>query len=124
MGQLRNRYSRRGRRLARRWRVLQAGDELSFNEQNYQVSRRVGWAYRSDYQKTPVIGLMHGFQYDAFPMSAREAFCYEDYEVTKDSDRMGIRLSGKALEYNGEGLVSEGVNVGLYRCPQMASLLL
>ncbi|MCK7458363.1 biotin-dependent carboxyltransferase family protein [Idiomarina aminovorans] len=97
---------------------LKAGDEVAFNkEQDYQVSRRVGWKYRPNYEKTPVIGLIPGFQYDAFPSSAQEAFCYEDYEVTKDSDRMGIRLSGKALEYDGEGLVSEGVNVGSVQVP-------
>ncbi|RUO73163.1 biotin-dependent carboxyltransferase family protein [Idiomarina ramblicola] len=96
---------------------LKADDELNFNEQEFQISRRVGWTYRPNYEKTPVIGLIPGFQYDAFPMSAREAFCYEDYEVTKDSDRMGIRLSGKALEYDDEGLVSEGVNVGSVQVP-------
>jgi len=96
---------------------LQSGDTLRFHCDTPQPSRRVSWAYRSDYTKTPVLGLIPGYQYDDFPMSAREAFCYEDFEVSKDSNRMGIRLAGEALETPKQGLVSEGINIGSVQVP-------
>lgn len=96
---------------------LKQGDTLEFHCDVKQPSRRVSWAYRCDYTKTPVLGLIPGYQYDHFPMSAREAFCYEDFAITKDSNRMGIRLAGKALETPQQGLVSEGINIGSVQVP-------
>lgn len=96
---------------------IAAEDELRFGQQTEQPLRRVSWKFRPDYTKTPVLGLLPGFQYDDFPSSVREDFCYHDYEISQDSDRMGIRLSGKALHYDSDGLVSEGVNIGSVQIP-------
>ena len=96
---------------------VQAGQTLSAPRAGRFVSRRVSWKYQPDYSKTPTLGLLPGNQYDQFPSSVRENFCFHDYTVDSSSNRMGVRLKGQALNYEGKGIVSEGINIGSVQVP-------
>lgn len=81
------------------------------------VNRRLSWRYRPDYAKTPTLGLIPGNQYDQFSTTVKENFCFHDFTIDNSSNRMGVRLTGHALEFNGQGIISEGINIGSVQVP-------
>ncbi|PYE34546.1 biotin-dependent carboxylase-like uncharacterized protein [Idiomarina fontislapidosi] len=97
--------------------ALQKGDTLAIASSQCELTQRIPWRYRPDYSKPPVLGLIPGFQYDQFAMAEREKLCFHEYTISQQSDRMGIRLEGPAIEYAGQGLVSEGINIGSVQVP-------
>ncbi|WP_404399411.1 biotin-dependent carboxyltransferase family protein [Idiomarina seosinensis] len=97
--------------------VIAAGQQLNGGDVARLVNRRVGWRYRPDYAKTPTLGLIPGNQYDEFSTTARENFCFHDFTVDNSSNRMGVRLTGHCLNFNGSGIVSEGINIGSVQVP-------
>ena len=46
-----------------------------------------------------------------------EALVGSDYRVTAEADRMGIRLLGPALQYQGAPMISEGIPLGAVQVP-------
>ena len=54
-----------------------------------------------------------GPQGDSFPKSSRQNFYTGTYRVAEDSNRMGLRLEGKALAQDSSGeMITEGVSLG------------
>lgn len=96
---------------------LKSGATLNTEKSTADIDRRVPWQYRPDYSKTPTLGLIPGNQYEQFPDTVREAFCYNDFTVDSSSNRMGVRLKGHSLSYQGKGIVSEGINIGSVQVP-------
>ncbi len=96
---------------------LGSGATLNTEKSTADIDRRVPWQYRPDYSKTPTLGLIPGNQYEQFPDTVREAFCYNDFTVDSSSNRMGVRLKGHSLSYQGKGIVSEGINIGSVQVP-------
>lgn len=96
---------------------IEANEQLATGNYDAGVSRRVSWQYRPDYSKTPTLGLIPGNQYDQFPDAAREQFCFNDFTIDNSSNRMGVRLKGHNLDYQGKGIVSEGINIGSVQVP-------
>ncbi|EKE86841.1 biotin-dependent carboxyltransferase family protein [Idiomarina xiamenensis] len=99
---------------------LQAGDEIDFAAApQATVGRRIGWAYRPQYQQTPTIGLLPGYQYEQFSDSARALLVAHEYQLQQDSNRMGIRLQGPAIAIDQQqhGLLSEGLAIGALQVP-------
>lgn len=96
---------------------LKSGTTLNTEKSTADIDRRVPWQYRPDYSKTPTLGLIPGNQYEQFPDTVREAFCYNDFTVDSSSNRMGVRLKGHSLSYQGKGIVSEGINIGSVQVP-------
>jgi antagonist of KipI len=61
---------------------------------------------------------MKGPQFDLFTERSKEEFLSEKYKVTPNSDRMGYRLSAKALKLNtAVELLSEAVTMGTIQVP-------
>jgi len=56
------------------------------------------------------------YHHDLFPLSARECFFSQRYRVTTATDRMGCRLSGKAIDTPGE-ILSEPTTLGAVQIP-------
>lgn len=64
------------------------------------------------------IRLLPGAQWEEFPAQARRRLLRERYQVTADSDRMGLRLSGMPLTRDGNReLASHGVVPGTVQVP-------
>lgn len=74
--------------------------------------------------REPDLGLSHavrvilGPQEDAFTAEAVNTLLSEEFSVSKDVDRMGMRLDGPRLEHAGDfNIVSDGITTGAIQVP-------
>ncbi|MFR0692590.1 biotin-dependent carboxyltransferase family protein [Enterobacterales bacterium AE_CKDN230030158-1A_HGKHYDSX7] len=76
---------------------LVAGDLLDCTVCGDRFARgaSVPWPYRPDYRETPTLRVLPGP--DAFTEEQREAFFAQHWQISPQSDRMGVRLRGEAL---------------------------
>jgi antagonist of KipI len=113
-------------------RALQKGDELNYNPNDLTKFLRtqiwsgpfkpVNWTVSSlikpVYKKDPQIRFIKGPQFDLFTERSRREFLSEKYKVTPNSDRMGYRLSAKALKLTtAVEVLSEAVTMGTIQVP-------
>ncbi|MFG6429588.1 biotin-dependent carboxyltransferase family protein [Roseateles sp. LYH14W] len=96
-------------------RALRDGDRLPLMPLPALPARAVGMRPPA---WTPTVRVLPGPEHDDFTAAAREAFCASDWTVTPQSNRMGYRLAGPALERErGEELASHGVLPGVVQVP-------
>ena len=95
---------------------LAKGATLSYRGEAPLV-REVPLALRPDLKSTAPLDLVLGAQIGQF--SGQSLFDVFNSAWTLDSraDRMGIRLLGKALEYQGQPMISEGIPLGAVQVP-------
>ncbi|WP_460063362.1 5-oxoprolinase subunit C family protein [Pseudomonas sp. S2_H08] len=95
---------------------LAKGSTLSYHGEARLV-REVPLALRPDLKSTAPLDLVLGAQIGQF--SGQSLFDVFNSAWTLDSraDRMGIRLLGKALEYQGQPMISEGIPLGAVQVP-------
>ena len=95
---------------------LAKGATLSYHGEAPLV-REVPLALRPDLKSTAPLDLVLGAQIGQF--SGQSLFDVFNSAWTLDSraDRMGIRLLGKALEYQGQPMISEGIPLGAVQVP-------
>ncbi len=119
-------------------RALKKGDLLKIKEQRSSEARvltdivnrkeesapfhSVNWMaspYMSAYRgKNPEIRMIKGPQFSMFTPSSQDKFLTEEYKVTPQSDRMGYRLSGPALNVTTiQNMLSEAVPMGTIQVP-------
>ncbi|MFD9625634.1 5-oxoprolinase subunit C family protein [Peribacillus muralis] len=68
--------------------------------------------------RNPLIRFIIGSQYEHFTNDSKDRFEKDSYKVSNQSDRMGYRLSGPALELeNNKELLSEAVTNGSIQVP-------
>ena len=96
-------------------RTLKAGDVL----------RTVGGEFQNDmkkikpFEEDDFIRIIPGQQYGRFGDDARDQLFNSEYEITKDSDRMGFRLSGPELAAeDGHDVLSEPTQLGSIQVPK------
>ncbi|KWW21215.1 KipI antagonist [Peribacillus simplex] len=110
-------------------RALKAGDVLACNELQTIMGRRElkesffspKW-YVNEKEfipaRNPLIRFIAGSQYEQFIHSSKQRFEEHSFKVSNQSDRMGYRISGPALEWqNQEELLSEAVTNGSIQVP-------
>jgi antagonist of KipI len=126
----------RGRIGGYQGRALQKGDILNYNPNRRHSDlakllltqiwsgsfKTVNWTVSSlikpVYKKDPQIRFMKGPHFDLFKEKSQREFLSEKYKVTPNSDRMGYRLSAKALKLNNDvELLSEAVTMGTIQVP-------
>ncbi|MFZ3282489.1 biotin-dependent carboxyltransferase family protein [Pseudomonas sp.] len=95
---------------------LAKGSTLSCHGESLLL-REVPLALRPDLKSTAALDLVLGAQIGQF--SGQSLFDAFNSAWTLDSraDRMGIRLLGKALEYQGQPMISEGIPLGAVQVP-------
>ncbi|MDO4364495.1 MAG: hypothetical protein Q4C99_08205, partial [Clostridia bacterium] len=72
----------------------------------------------NQYDKDAVLRVVLGPQEDMFTDDDIRLFLSQKYEVTAQSDRMGIRLSGEPLKSkNGMDIISDGIVFGSIQIP-------
>ncbi|MFS2124932.1 biotin-dependent carboxyltransferase family protein [Pseudomonas sp. Pseusp97] len=83
--------------LAGNGQPLAAGDLLECAALGERFARgaRVPWPYRPDYREPPPLRVLPGP--DAFSKEQRQGFFEQPWQVSPQSDRMGVRLRGEAL---------------------------
>ena len=97
-------------------RALVAGDELRYDGVAPSL-RELALEQRPVFSPHPVLDLVMGAQLGAF--SGQSTFDAFNSPWTLDSraDRMGIRLLGPALVYQGAPMISEGIPLGAIQVP-------
>ncbi|OAS89322.1 MULTISPECIES: biotin-dependent carboxyltransferase family protein [Metabacillus] len=113
-------------------RTLQKGDVLNYKPSDLakflctriwsgpfkQVNWTVSSLIKPVYKKDPEIRFIKGPQFDLFIERSKREFLSEKYKVTPNSDRMGYRLSAKALKLTKDvELLSEAVTMGTIQVP-------
>lgn len=97
-------------------RALKAGDKLPLNTVAAEGDEHE-LADAIDYGSGPVRVVL-GPQEDRFTAKGIETFLSATYTVTKEADRMGIRLEGDSVEHTrGADIASEGVVTGSIQVP-------
>ncbi|MGC9346920.1 MAG: biotin-dependent carboxyltransferase family protein [Anaerolineae bacterium] len=104
-------------------RALRAGDRLTTGPHDVRdLVEAAGRAWPRDrrpaYSPDPNVRVILGPQDDHFPQDQIARFFEAAYEVTPDSDRMGLRLRGTQIEHLGAGgIVSDGIVTGSVQIP-------
>ncbi len=99
-------------------RALRDGDLLALicDEAEERAERRC--ADRSWSRETGPARVMLGPQDDYFTADSIAAFFATEYRVTREADRMGMRLDGPALTHSrGHDIVSDGIATGAIQVP-------
>ncbi|RUO65189.1 allophanate hydrolase [Pseudidiomarina planktonica] len=101
--------------------ALVAGDSLTpeavNNSSQAVTGQRVKPDFIPDYTSKLVLDVMPAAQFQQFAASAREVFFSETYQVIDKADRMGVRMKGAAVNWQGAGLVSEPLPIGAIQVP-------
>lgn len=104
-------------------RLLQKGDLLAPSETTGQpgwspINKRIlASQYLPDFQSPLTVELWPAPQTDWFGKTGLDALCAGNWHISPDSNRMGIRLNGKALRVPSRSLASEPVRVGTIQVP-------
>lgn len=98
---------------------LQSGDVLSIGTGAFPLGEIDKWEIpESEYSKDAQLRVVLGPQNEMFTDEDIRLFLSQKYEVTAQSDRMGIRLSGKPLKSkNGMDIISDGIVFGSVQVP-------
>ncbi len=96
-------------------RTLKPGDTLRTFSGNFRNHMQKVKAFEED----NIIRIIPGQQYERFDQEAREKLFDAEYEITKDSDRMGFRLCGPELNAeSGHDVLSEPAQLGSIQVPK------
>ncbi len=97
-------------------RALAVGDELSFATDSSAV-REIPLPMQPVFKPNPSLDVVLGAQIGAFSgQSTFDAF-NQPWTLDSRADRMGIRLQGPALVYQGAPMISEGIPLGAIQVP-------
>ncbi len=97
-------------------RPLAKGDFLPCTE-GTGPSLRVPWRYLPDYHQPLVLRVIAIDQSEAVGAGLLKNLFQSAYQISAQSDRMGVRLSGEALRPPQGGIVSEGLGFGTVQIP-------
>lgn len=100
-------------------RVLRGGDVLPGGSTDKARAAELTHTHGFEHDEGP-IRVLPGPQDDYFTAQALAVFASSSYTVTRDLDRMGIRLAGERLVHNpakGAEIVSDGVTPGAIQVP-------
>src|SRR3546814_518081 len=98
-------------------RALQAGDRLPLHDAAAEEGDEHELVDSFDYGSGPVRVVL-GPQEDRFTAAGIATFLSEPYTVTKEADRMGLRLDGLVIEHtSGADIASEGLVTGCIQVP-------
>ena len=100
-------------------RKLQSGDVLAIGTGAFPLGDIDKWEIpESEYGNDTELRVVLGPQNDMFTDEDIRLFLSQKYEVTAQSDRMGIRLSGEPLKSkNGMDIISDGIVFGSVQVP-------
>ncbi|WP_433751207.1 biotin-dependent carboxyltransferase family protein [Falsibacillus pallidus] len=102
-------------------RKLEKGDCIPVPEKRVFPPLRTNWRLSPQifsYLEQEEIRVTDGLQKNWFQTKSLDAFCNNPYQITSESDRMGMRLDGEKLERKtDEELLTEGVAMGTIQVP-------
>ncbi len=95
-------------------RALRRGDRLPLGPANAALQGRRGLRGPAF---TALLGLLPGPEYEELDAASRAQLWAARWRLTPQSDRMGLRLAGPALQRSGPELLSHAVAPGLLQLP-------
>jgi len=99
-------------------RALKKGDVLSVHTKAHAIVSALSGDFSSWYQRD-VLRVTAGLQEDFFSKEEIELFYSSFFEVSEDSNRMGLRLLGPQLKHvAGSEILTEGAPLGAVQVPQ------
>ena len=99
-------------------KVLQKGDILPFTSYvTYQFRKLRANLIPKYTQEVTTLRLLPSYQFSDFSDTSKETFFSAVYEVTLQSNRMGYRLQGEAVEGTGKEILSEAIALGSVQIP-------
>lgn len=78
-------------------RTIHAGDRIEFRKPETVPTRRIGPSLLPHYSRFPTVRVILGGEFEMLTAISESSFLNESFTVTKDSNRMGFRLSGPPL---------------------------
>lgn len=97
---------------------LKRDDILDFKSYPKTDTYRVKKTYIPNYKKPLTLRLLLSYQENYFSKEEKEKFFNSEYEVTLQSDRMGYKLKGQAINPNQGGIISEAIAFGSVQIPK------
>lgn len=97
-------------------RALVRGDVLSYCG-SAPALREVPREQRPDFNMAQPLDLVLGAQHGAFSGQSLFEVFNRPWTLDSRADRMGIRLLGPALQYQGRAMISEGIPLGAVQVP-------
>lgn len=79
-------------------RALQAGDVLACGPAHFSHAASVPWPYLPDYRRKPLLRVITGGDAASFAQASLQRFFAQAWQLSPQSDRMGARLLGEALQ--------------------------
>ena len=99
-------------------RALQAGDLLPLAREQVTERAELGLAEPPQSSRAWPIRIVLGPQQDYFTEAALKSLVRDEFVVSKQSDRMGMRLDGPTLAHrDGYNIVSDGIATGAIQVP-------
>ena len=99
-------------------RPLKAGDELEIRERNLNEFKHKAFSSHPQFSENALLRVILGPQDHLFTEDSISVMGDSDYQVSVDSDRMGIRLEGTPLAHlNSPDVVSDGTAFGTIQVP-------
>lgn len=100
-------------------RALKAKDEINIKKSNEKTMRKIPEKYIPKISHCNILRIVLGPQDDFFSEKGiHDLFRSGGYQVTKDFDRMGIRLKGTAIEHKETAdIISDGTTFGSIQVP-------
>jgi biotin-dependent carboxylase-like uncharacterized protein len=100
-------------------RKLLAGDQIPLRrEADLSQFGKEKCEPENDYPQVATVRVMFGPQEDYFTQKGIDTFLSAVYNVSGQSDRMGVRLEGKPIENkNGVDIISDGIAYGSVQIP-------
>ena len=100
-------------------RALKPKDELNIKKSKDKTMRKIPDMYLPKFSHCNILRVVLGPQDDYFTEKGiHDLFRSGGYQVTKDFDRMGIRLKGSAIEHKETAdIISDGTNFGSIQVP-------
>jgi antagonist of KipI len=95
-------------------RALRKGDRLRIGKASKKVRRRrITLAALYAFKPRKVLRVTEGPQADWFSEAAKQVFYRDVFRVSEESDRLGLRLEGTALDGStAKEMITEGVSLG------------
>lgn len=98
-------------------KTLKVGDFLPFTCKDIKESRKLKDRFLPQFKDEITLHVIPTYQYESFDKTQLEKFFSTTYKTTPQSNRMGFRLSGYALENVSKGIISEGISYGAIQIP-------
>jgi len=97
---------------------LEKGDVLACSSNSHSTERSVPAKYHCEFDTDIAeIRMVTGYQYEQFSQQQISQFFATDYVISPNSDRMGYRLEGPAIDIPGCEMLSEGISLGAVQLP-------